>query len=278
MDHLDLSIWAFEKLAEPRWGVIGLSYREVPCDHQPQKQAAQPIEPFPPTPVPEGTVCPKNRFHKKENWEIIHMLYKNRIRAEGLVPYESSGDFEAKYYEVLSGAIPANRIPEEVVFSETYENGWKQTAWNTYYYESNLYGVDGHNAMCGDFSLDSGLEFNGPRGVFEGKGALEFWVLTRGWGVPSMEITFTGPDGQCDPLSLTDLFPAEERNGYTRFVVNLDIFSNEGDLEYRMLNAFGKRFYNCGAIQAKSLTTISIRNTMHYVQTVCFDEIRFVAP
>eukprot|EP00983_Pelagomonas_calceolata_P119664 1160628-Pelagomonas_calceolata.AAC.4 len=38
IDHLDLSKWAFEKLAELRWGVIKLEYRAVPCDHQPEKQ------------------------------------------------------------------------------------------------------------------------------------------------------------------------------------------------------------------------------------------------
>ncbi|KAF5842724.1 RlpA-like double-psi beta-barrel-protein domain-containing protein-containing protein [Dunaliella salina] len=39
MDHLDLSRWAFEKLAELRWGVIKLEYRAVPCDYQPEKRA-----------------------------------------------------------------------------------------------------------------------------------------------------------------------------------------------------------------------------------------------
>ena len=31
MYHLDLSVWAFEKLAQTKWGVIGVEWRDVPC-------------------------------------------------------------------------------------------------------------------------------------------------------------------------------------------------------------------------------------------------------
>ncbi|KAF5839739.1 hypothetical protein DUNSADRAFT_18741, partial [Dunaliella salina] len=40
LDHLDLSKWAFEKLAELRWGVIALRYRPVPCDYVPAQKAS----------------------------------------------------------------------------------------------------------------------------------------------------------------------------------------------------------------------------------------------
>ncbi|WIA28939.1 hypothetical protein OEZ86_011463 [Tetradesmus obliquus] len=39
MYHMDLSLWAFEKLADTKWGVIGLSWRDVPCWHKPNKRA-----------------------------------------------------------------------------------------------------------------------------------------------------------------------------------------------------------------------------------------------
>eukprot|EP01024_Parvocaulis_polyphysoides_P007140 TRINITY_DN12147_c0_g1_i1.p1 TRINITY_DN12147_c0_g1~~TRINITY_DN12147_c0_g1_i1.p1 ORF type:complete len:612 (-),score=71.98 TRINITY_DN12147_c0_g1_i1:1325-3160(-) len=41
MEHLGLSVYAFEKLASIQNGVIGISYREVPCDYQPHKIAKQ---------------------------------------------------------------------------------------------------------------------------------------------------------------------------------------------------------------------------------------------
>lgn len=42
MYHLDLSIWAFEKLADTKWGVIATTWRDVPCWHRPQKWAKVP--------------------------------------------------------------------------------------------------------------------------------------------------------------------------------------------------------------------------------------------
>jgi hypothetical protein len=42
MFHFDLSIWSFEKLADTKWGVIGVQYRRVPCTHRPDKQAVLP--------------------------------------------------------------------------------------------------------------------------------------------------------------------------------------------------------------------------------------------
>lgn len=39
MPHLDISAWAFEKLADKKWGVIGLKYRRVPCTYKPGNPA-----------------------------------------------------------------------------------------------------------------------------------------------------------------------------------------------------------------------------------------------
>ena len=42
MYHLDMSAWAFEKLAEKRWGVIAIEWRDVSCSHRPAKPAVKP--------------------------------------------------------------------------------------------------------------------------------------------------------------------------------------------------------------------------------------------
>lgn len=47
--HMDLSIWAFEKLASTSIGVMGLSYREVPCSYAPSNVATTDY-PSPPEP------------------------------------------------------------------------------------------------------------------------------------------------------------------------------------------------------------------------------------
>jgi hypothetical protein len=42
MYHLDMSIWAFEKLADTKLGVIGVQWRDVPCWQRPTKAARVP--------------------------------------------------------------------------------------------------------------------------------------------------------------------------------------------------------------------------------------------
>lgn len=45
--HLDLSIWAFEKLADPEYGVIGIEWRRVPCSYRSPNPAPAPDSPTP---------------------------------------------------------------------------------------------------------------------------------------------------------------------------------------------------------------------------------------
>ena len=42
MYHLDMSQWAFEKLAQNKWGVIAVSWRDVPCWYKPKNPARVP--------------------------------------------------------------------------------------------------------------------------------------------------------------------------------------------------------------------------------------------
>jgi hypothetical protein len=42
MYHLDMSVWAYEKLAGKQWGVIGVSWRDVPCWYKPKSKAKVP--------------------------------------------------------------------------------------------------------------------------------------------------------------------------------------------------------------------------------------------
>eukprot|EP01023_Acetabularia_acetabulum_P019138 TRINITY_DN196_c1_g1_i1.p2 TRINITY_DN196_c1_g1~~TRINITY_DN196_c1_g1_i1.p2 ORF type:complete len:198 (-),score=35.25 TRINITY_DN196_c1_g1_i1:307-900(-) len=62
MKHFDLSVWAFEKLSERRWGVMGIKYRPVNCNHTPWKKAPVPPEGefWGQPPSHYGESCPKN--------------------------------------------------------------------------------------------------------------------------------------------------------------------------------------------------------------------------
>ncbi|GLC67580.1 atexp4 [Pleodorina starrii] len=59
MYHFDMSTWAFEKLAEDRWGVIGIITRSVACDYEPEKRAPVP---------PEGECAPNTRISRPWGW------------------------------------------------------------------------------------------------------------------------------------------------------------------------------------------------------------------
>ncbi|GIM02722.1 hypothetical protein Vretimale_7577, partial [Volvox reticuliferus] len=59
MYHFDMSTWAFEKLAEDKWGVIGIIARPVACDYQPEKRASVP---------PEGESPPNERISRPWGW------------------------------------------------------------------------------------------------------------------------------------------------------------------------------------------------------------------
>jgi hypothetical protein len=51
MYHIDLSLWAFEKMADLKWGVISLEWRDVACSYKPALQARSP---FGRTPMPDN--------------------------------------------------------------------------------------------------------------------------------------------------------------------------------------------------------------------------------
>ena len=58
--HLDLSIWAFEKLAVNTFslGVIGIEARQVPCSYQPANPAPAPANPSQGQQPPQGAKVP----------------------------------------------------------------------------------------------------------------------------------------------------------------------------------------------------------------------------
>ncbi|WIA09193.1 hypothetical protein OEZ85_008604 [Tetradesmus obliquus] len=39
IDHFDMSVWAFQKLTDMKWGVIPIQYRRVDCGQQPDNKA-----------------------------------------------------------------------------------------------------------------------------------------------------------------------------------------------------------------------------------------------
>eukprot|EP01023_Acetabularia_acetabulum_P001534 TRINITY_DN1059_c0_g1_i1.p1 TRINITY_DN1059_c0_g1~~TRINITY_DN1059_c0_g1_i1.p1 ORF type:complete len:412 (-),score=73.87 TRINITY_DN1059_c0_g1_i1:2013-3248(-) len=275
MEHFDLSIWAFEKLAEARWGVIGLSYRKVTCDHIPAKVAPEPSSPFPPTPVVEGTACPKGNFALKENWEMIQMMYRKRIENAGLFSYTNQPPFSFdEYYQTLSGANTPKTVSSQV-FNDWLEDGWSVYTKHSNHYDAEAYGLKGSTALCSEIWPSGSLNINGPAGSMDSKSSFEMWVKVES-GVPALDVNVGGPYGNCNPVALQKLFHSGSEDGYYKYDVFLGTFSSSGeDIEKRIVDGMGA-FQGCGQVHSSTINTITLSNSQASPQTVCIDAIQIM--
>eukprot|EP01025_Chloroclados_australasicus_P032926 TRINITY_DN3344_c1_g1_i1.p1 TRINITY_DN3344_c1_g1~~TRINITY_DN3344_c1_g1_i1.p1 ORF type:complete len:430 (-),score=47.91 TRINITY_DN3344_c1_g1_i1:1535-2668(-) len=239
MDHLDLSIWAFEKLADPKWGVIGLKYREVPCDHKPEKQAPAPVTPFPGMPVPEGVTC-------------------------------TGDDQQAVAQNVIvtvSGSVYANGIQEY----------WQFVNQAAEVYEYPEAGVKGGSAVCGRIFPGGAVSFLGPKNIFDKKTSLEFWIKGAQEGViPAIDVNLGGEAGMCTAVSIADLNPSgtgtETSSNYVRYNVFMGLFDQ---MAPTVVTAFAQ-FDGCGEMSQQELRTISFINNQPQEQMLCLDEVQLL--
>lgn len=95
MDHLDLSVWAFEKLSERRWGVIGLQYREVPCEYKPANEAPPAKDPTP------GVAPPATAQRPSWATKVI-----TRSQEVGFSSGFHNGWWDKSYSAIGAGSIP----------------------------------------------------------------------------------------------------------------------------------------------------------------------------
>lgn len=245
MDHLDLSVWAFEKLANTKWGVIGVKYRQVPCTQLPANPAPAPANPFPGVPPPPGAVRPtKPRF--------VGPSAFGTTNEEVDVPQ-------------IGGIKP--------IFEGAVLDGWMDASWKAKKKRSNSKG-DPKTAAC--FTLKPGGAFavktSDP--LFAGQVSLEFWVKTS-VGVPDININIAGPKGSCRFVKLQDMNrSAASHEDYAKFDIYLGLFDRADE---HTVVAFAAEFKGCGGNTAGELDQIMFRNDLpEDTQTICLDQIRLV--
>lgn len=89
-NHLDMSVWAFERLAgDLKWGVIPIEYRGVPCDWKPGKEAPEISNPTPGEDSPPGWMDPQ-RGSDWRTWKADSILSSDSADIDGLVSSSSS--------------------------------------------------------------------------------------------------------------------------------------------------------------------------------------------
>lgn len=222
MDHLDLSIWAFEKLADTKWGVIGLQYREVSCGYKPSKVAPAPRSPFP-----------------GEGPEKYGISYQQSSSSET--------ETEEEEYRPPSG--------DRSVFKWGISGGWWANHWKASVWTNNP-GPNGSKAACANIYKGGAMSFKSNKGAFGGKSALEFWAQTNN-GVPDVTISVGGDKGGCRVVKLQDLNSSEQRNGWSKYNLYFNLFETSTN---PTVVAFDRPFAGCKGMQASDLTNIQFRN------------------
>ncbi|GMH39372.1 hypothetical protein BSKO_07270 [Bryopsis sp. KO-2023] len=243
MDHFDLSIWAFEKLAEKKWGVIGLKYRPVPCDYEPSNPAPKPQHPHhgPPPPEPRPWWLPK-----KQNDQVHPTPSSPRIS-------------------------PHPKEPRSL-FHGGIQNGWFTKQWNAKKVPG-WTGPSGGDAFCAQVYPHGaiGLESNG--GDFWGRVSMELWFRTDD-GVPDVKLQLAGYK-ECGMLELKDLQPTGDKvNGFSRYMVYLGLFDFGAHI--KRVVAFASEFHGCGGNDAGSVKNLYIRNNAEKEQFICVDKVTLI--
>eukprot|EP01023_Acetabularia_acetabulum_P064785 TRINITY_DN847_c0_g1_i1.p1 TRINITY_DN847_c0_g1~~TRINITY_DN847_c0_g1_i1.p1 ORF type:complete len:420 (-),score=63.82 TRINITY_DN847_c0_g1_i1:2842-4101(-) len=286
MDHLDLSVWTFEKLADTKWGVIGLQYQEVPCNHKPTKPAPEPTQIFEPSPIPDGTTCPKGNFPLKEDWQYIQYKYRELYAAKGMSFANPSAIDYQEYSEWKNGAVQTSKLDSNVqlkyvepkptankIFEDSVASNWKTTATHTEIVQKSGGGIQGGNSLCAAVQSGGVFDFSGPSGSLTGKISLELWVES-GAGTPDVDVNVGGSSGFCSPIRLSDLYTSGSSDGFSRYDIYLGLFDPPRDIVE--LTRQPKPFNGCLDYSADQITTVRVRNNRLFDQTVCMDDVKLL--
>eukprot|EP01024_Parvocaulis_polyphysoides_P066410 TRINITY_DN7801_c0_g1_i1.p1 TRINITY_DN7801_c0_g1~~TRINITY_DN7801_c0_g1_i1.p1 ORF type:complete len:421 (-),score=52.50 TRINITY_DN7801_c0_g1_i1:270-1532(-) len=289
MDHLDLSVWTFEKLADTKWGVLGLQYQAVSCDHQPYKKAPEPEQIFDPAPIPDGEVCPKGNFPLRNDWEQIQFKYRQLYAQKGMYfaneaaitqdEYDQGYSFDNSDNNKNEFELHANNIridpkpTQDVVFRDGITAQWKTEASHTDLLQKSGEGLQGGDSICGTIQSGGVLDFTGPQGALSQKMSLELWVKND-QNVPDVDVNIGGSGGYCAPIRLTDLYTSGSMDGFSRYDIYLGLFNTPRDQS--LLWEKPGSFAGCHGHSADQITTVQVRNNRLFEQTVCMDEIKLL--
>ncbi|GMH41450.1 hypothetical protein BSKO_09360 [Bryopsis sp. KO-2023] len=243
MDHFDLSVWAFEKLADAKWGVIGLKYRPVSCDYVP---------PNPASPIANPT--PGESPTKPRPWWL-----------------PKAGQSPASDAPVENPIQPSQSAPVSV-YSGGLQDSWWEKSWNS----QRVFGwkgPSGGDAFCSEVDRYGALALGAKGSDFDNHVSLEMWIRTAD-GIPEVKLQLSGAKGECGMVSLKDLQPAGESNGYSRYTIYLGLF--DFGAHHARITAFASEFRGCGGNSAADVQDLFIRNDQGRKQFICVDNVQLI--
>ncbi|KAI8471576.1 MAG: RlpA-like double-psi beta-barrel-protein domain-containing protein-containing protein [Monoraphidium minutum] len=173
--HFDMSVWAWEKLADKKWGVIGVKWRRVPCDYKPAKIAPVPAWPSPTAAEPWGS-------RPVRDWpEFAGEPDRTMVFDNGVAPY-------------------------------WWVEQWN--AWVQPQSDSQNSGLRKGQGFCAKIYQQGGVRFKTNPGAFKGKYKLNYWMYVgvTGWEgtaakVPDIWVRIGGSKGACGLVRVYDSSP-----------------------------------------------------------------------
>ena len=176
-DHMDISLWAFEKLADLKWGIIPTLWRKVPCDYIPLIPAAAPTKPSPGDPPSP----PSNAVRSIRDW----------------VPFTNPA------------VVPVPVFKWGYLQNEWFDSSWKAASGQ------GRKGIDGASSICATINQGGALRWSaGNSGIFTDHVSIEFWLYVGYPGsggvkaqIPEVTVTIAGPKGGCEEVRIVDVKP-----------------------------------------------------------------------
>lgn len=250
VEHLDMSIWAFEKIAPPAWGVIGLMYRQVPCNYIPDHVARDVSDPTP------GNMRPDSNVRVTRDWPDMR-----GPRADSLFIYKSG-----------------------------HQNSFHDSSWSADLEDStdsSKKGLHNGNALCANILPNGAVGFTGPNGSFSDRVSIQFFLYVGQTGYnggsavkPNIKISLAGSMGGCSPIRIYDVDPTyfEPANipygsdYYWGWQVYFPAFASDNIASVIINNP--SSFTGCGGGNLpQDLNTVMFRNDANSAQHVCLDHI-----
>ncbi|GFH32161.1 predicted protein [Haematococcus lacustris] len=172
MYHLDISTYAFEKLADKKWGVIAMKYRQVPCGYVPNKVAS----------VPRGSSPSPPEYAAPWGWSAS----KDKRPRFSTSPAQSSPS-TSTVSGIISSAMAGRTHPSAAgsgrLASRPHPMATQPTAPPSQQVT--------RDAECGAIVLQST-----GKGTFSGKKVVDFWIQRNSQGnVPNLVMQLLSSKG-----------------------------------------------------------------------------------
>lgn len=263
MDHFDISVYAFEKLADLELGVIAIMYRPVPCDHVPWKKPWPLQPPTGPHGLPPGVTFPNDAANCQ--------AWNNLVRPNDTKAGQTQQNNAPPHQGYIDPHFRPSRL-DEVVYMGGPTSGWKDVSDKM----SDGPGAAGlilGTSRCGRVAPGGSIAFRGVQNILVNRTSLELWVKVPNEGqLSGLEVNLASDKGSCRPAALIHLHSPKVQQGYHQYVISLYTFSHEASEPLTR-----GLFSGCGDnLPGRDLQMIQLINRGDQDQDVCVDGVKLI--